>query len=220
MNERTTPLHEAAKEGNFRTVETLLAEGADVNAKDEYGNTPLHEAATWSHDAIAKLLLKKGANVNAKAKFGATPLHKAAGHGNYRTLSDSREVLELLLANGADVNARDAHGDTPLHDAAANTNGRNEWIEFLVARGADVHAKNNDGKTPLDIAVKVVNTDAIAVLQTLSASPQERSRMEYLKCALCGKQRPQHEMEYFVTNKGKRWFCADSCWHQAKYKVF
>ena len=65
-----SPLFEAVKKGDKATVEALLAKGADVNAKDEYGDTPLHKAETFGHKDLAGLLLAKGADVNAKTKYG------------------------------------------------------------------------------------------------------------------------------------------------------
>jgi cytohesin len=43
-------LHYAAYGGHKEIAELLIAEGADVNAKDEDGVTPLHEAALWGHN--------------------------------------------------------------------------------------------------------------------------------------------------------------------------
>ena len=39
-------LLEAARDGNIEAVRQHLAAGADVNAKNQNGSTPLHEAAT------------------------------------------------------------------------------------------------------------------------------------------------------------------------------
>jgi ankyrin repeat protein len=67
-------LHYAAYGGHKEIAELLIAEGADVNAKDEDGVTPLHEAAFGGYKEIAELLIAKGADVNAKNNGGETPL--------------------------------------------------------------------------------------------------------------------------------------------------
>ena len=41
IDPNNTPLHEAAYEGEYDVVRTLIAAGADVNAKDDKGKTPL-----------------------------------------------------------------------------------------------------------------------------------------------------------------------------------
>ena len=77
MNE-ATDLHTAAQEGDVKLVEELIAKGADVNAKDKYGETPLHSALKKAQSEMVQLLIAKGADVNAKDKYGATPLFEAA----------------------------------------------------------------------------------------------------------------------------------------------
>ena len=60
---RLTPLHFAAGQANFETVELLVKAGADVNAQDIRGSTPLAFAVATDHaDArIVSLLHAKGA---------------------------------------------------------------------------------------------------------------------------------------------------------------
>ncbi|MDP7049014.1 MAG: ankyrin repeat domain-containing protein [Verrucomicrobiota bacterium] len=89
-------LSAAASGGHKEFVELLIANGADVAAKNEYGSTPLHSAATKE---IAELLIANGADINAKINDGSSPLLAAAIKGH-------KEVARLLIANGADVNAR------------------------------------------------------------------------------------------------------------------
>ncbi len=59
-------------------VRFFIAQGADVNAKDERGDTPLHEAVLHTTDTeVLKFLVASGADVNVKNKRGTTPLHRA-----------------------------------------------------------------------------------------------------------------------------------------------
>ena len=66
-------------EGDFEKVKKLLANGADINAKNKYnGGTALISAAEGGHTEIVKALLANGADVNVKAKDGQTALIRAA----------------------------------------------------------------------------------------------------------------------------------------------
>jgi cytohesin len=56
-----TALFSAAREGHAKTVKTLLAEGADVNAKDIEGRTALMWAEKSGHAEIVRLLKQAGA---------------------------------------------------------------------------------------------------------------------------------------------------------------
>jgi len=73
-------LIEAAKKGDIASMQTLLAEGADVNASYR-GFTALMNAAGGGQTAAVRLLLDAGADVNATTKDGATALMAAAEQG-------------------------------------------------------------------------------------------------------------------------------------------
>jgi len=138
-----TPLQVAARLGKTEMAEFLLANKADVNAKDDTGATPLYLAVEYGSMNMAELLLANKADVNTKNNDGWTPLHVAARLG--RT-----EMAKLLLASKADVNAKDDTGGTPLH-LAAKYDSR-DVAELLLANGADVDSKNIKGWTPLHVA--------------------------------------------------------------------
>jgi ankyrin repeat protein len=53
-------LHHAAAEGHKEVIELLIAVGADVNAKSDFG-TPLGQAIHFKHTETADLLRKHGA---------------------------------------------------------------------------------------------------------------------------------------------------------------
>ena len=90
----STPLHEAATWGNTALIDLLLAKGADLKAKDKWGQTALHSAALNNRRAAVELLLNKGANVNARDRQDCTPL------GVVRVGQDTATVAELLRKAG------------------------------------------------------------------------------------------------------------------------
>jgi ankyrin repeat protein len=89
-----TPLHVAALWRQKDVVIVLLANKADVNAKDKWGYSPLHFARNRE---IAEALLANKADINAKDENGETPLMWAAERGNTQT-------AEILLKHKADPN--------------------------------------------------------------------------------------------------------------------
>ena len=83
----TTALHEAAAEGRLSSVEQLLRDGADVDARDETGKTALHHAAANGHGGTVGALLDGGANPAFVDLSGLTPRHYAEQNGHSGTAS-------------------------------------------------------------------------------------------------------------------------------------
>ncbi len=88
-----TPLHYAAITGLKDLAEVLLANQAQVIAKDNYGDTPLHYAAMMGHKDLAEVLLANKAQVNAMDNYRYTPLHLAAQFRH-------KDVADLLRQRG------------------------------------------------------------------------------------------------------------------------
>jgi hypothetical protein len=101
-----TPLHEAAARGDRRGVETLLASGADIHARNARGETALHRCALRGNQETTRTLIAAGAQVNARTHQGDTPLHLAAWSG-------IRENIAALVRAGADRGARNHKNETP-----------------------------------------------------------------------------------------------------------
>jgi len=79
---REPPLHFAARFGTIKTIENLIAHGADVNLRDDAGSTPLHIAAMKGRLEVIRILLDAGADPRTPNGSGETPAQVAerAGH--------------------------------------------------------------------------------------------------------------------------------------------
>jgi ankyrin repeat protein len=131
------------------TVQMLIAKGADVNSKDDYGQSVLHSAVGATRpQAIPILLIDAGADVNATNSDGMTPLWFAGP-----------DIARILIAKGANINARDKSGQTAL--TAAITLSDIQYVQFLIAQKADVNFFDNTGQTPLLHAVGLVSKPEI-----------------------------------------------------------
>ena len=152
-----TPLHSAAsypseginQERGVAAVKLLLENGADADARSDYGRSPLHQAVSpYPNREIIELLLEHGADANAADVNGHTALHRMI----VRSDPDS-DIVQLLVANGADVNARSFDGNTPLHFVVNDREPSVFVVQLLLANGADVNARSFDGNTPLHFVV-------------------------------------------------------------------
>lgn len=165
------PLFEAVRRGDKATVEALLAKGADVNAKGEYGYTPLHEASRGQKD-IAGLLLAKGADVNAKDNYGKTPLSYGV------TQNGNTDLVKLLLAKGADINIKSRDGFTPLLEGIGQ--GKSDFAE-LMENHILKQAKNHRelfGQLSQKLEKNNINRPRSLVLELESNGPSQGSGIQ------------------------------------------
>ena len=109
------------------SIEKLLNEGTDINARASNGTTALMGAAYAGYPRTTEYLILRGAQIDAQSTDGLTALHYAAGAGY-------TEIVGKLLDAGADPNAKSADGTTPLMRAARA--GREETAKRLLAGGA------------------------------------------------------------------------------------
>jgi uncharacterized protein len=157
----SSPVADAAMQGNREGVQSLLRQKADVNAPQADGATAIQWAAYRGDLDMADLLITAGANVKAANRDGVTPLWLAAQNGN-------AAMIEKLLKAGADSNEHDPNGETPL--MMASRNGNPDAIKVLLDHKADVNAKENlRGTTALMWAIEQVHPEAVKVLLAYAA---------------------------------------------------
>jgi len=145
-----TPLMHAVRSGFERSVEKLIAAGADVTAQGTDGRTALHVALAENQPAIALMLAEALQTRRIQPdtladKSGDTPLHYAAR-------ADASAVAEKLLECGAEIDRANAEGDTALHIAVRNHHF--SMTTTLTERGAKSLIANKSGETPVDIVMQ------------------------------------------------------------------
>ena len=77
-----------------------MTKGANIEAKDRFGQSVLGCAAEYGHMAVVQMLLNEGANIKACDGGGRTALTWAIVHGD-------KAIVELLVAHGAKFDLKD-----------------------------------------------------------------------------------------------------------------
>ena len=192
-----TPLHTAAQAGDLAAVRQLLANGANVNAREEGDNTyPLHWAAAGGHVDVVRALLDAGGDVHG---FGDVHEMDAIGWATsdpHGVQASHHAVVDLLLARGArhhiysaismgdlglirDLAAQNPHelnrrrsrfegGRTPLHEAIERK--RDDILGLLIELGANLEAMDMNGRTPMAVAMLVGDREAMTRLHAAGAA--------------------------------------------------
>jgi len=193
------PLTIQEKVGHLELMKSLLAHGANPNAKltrklwfrptshnqqwiSTVGTTPFWRAAQGTDVPAMRALVAGGADPKVPSAAGTTPLMVAAGlgyAGNFsQNLPDSwLAAVKYCLELGLDINAADNQGYTALHGAAYR--GDNELVKFLVDKGARLDARTKRGWSVTDMAnapslrssVPLAHPDTIALLLSAGAPP-------------------------------------------------
>ncbi|KAH0364243.1 purine and uridine phosphorylase, partial [Aureobasidium melanogenum] len=110
---QASTLQVASVFGHVRVVQSLLAHGANVNAK---GTSALRDACARGHLKVVKLLLDSGADVNNQDGGSGSALQAACEIGCDR-------IVQLLLEHGADINAPAVPNCDEAFGAAFETTG-------------------------------------------------------------------------------------------------
>lgn len=174
----------AAEQGNAIAVKRLLAEGAQIDARDRRdktaGRTALMLAAANGHIKTVELLLKSGADLRMTDDPQGAPargLRAMLSEGGLSALSEYRlgrtalmlaaetgheTIVDSLLRAGAEVDAFDYARCTPLYVAAAS--GRAKGARRLIAGGANVNFRGPQRTTPLLAAVEAGSIEVVKAL--------------------------------------------------------
>ena len=138
----SSALHWASEKGLVPFLQSLLREGADLDARDSHGCSALHGAAGEDQAGAVDALTERGADIELKSNEGRTPLCSAAGEGKAKSLL-------ALLRQGASVRAKDNYGETPMHLVCRfQPEGLEMVVDLLLRWGADETAADDDGDTP------------------------------------------------------------------------
>jgi uncharacterized protein len=168
------PLVSAAKAADWTMLQTLLADGGEVNAVYGDGTSALHWASYRDATPAAQQLIAADADVNASTDLGVTPLWLAAQNG-------SAAMVEILLRAGANPEASLLSGETLVMTAARS--GDASVVRQLLAAGADPNPAVTREQTALMWAAGQGHSAVVEALLEYGADVDARTliRTQYVK---------------------------------------
>ena len=165
-----TPLLWAGRGGNVEMIRALIAEGADLGARNNSGQALWEVPSPLSR--VARQILADGdANKVVEPHCQYTRLHRAAEEGDV-------DRVRLLIELGADLEPKSTpgcRGNTPLFQTAMLRHiARVDAAKALIAGGADVNARNAYDETPLHAAAQQAHPELVALFLSEGADPEAR----------------------------------------------
>ena len=128
---------------DFEIVDLLVANGASLNDKDNYGNGFFEYAAKGGNTEFLSTLINKGIDTGKNAMIFAS-------QGSRRN-SNTLATYQFLADKGIKVNVIDHENRNPLHLIARNNKDINIY-KFFLDKGVDVNLQDNEGITPFMVA--------------------------------------------------------------------
>jgi uncharacterized protein len=164
----------AAWDNDLRRARALIAQGADVNAKDNTVQSAYLISTSEGYLELLDLTLKNGADVESKDSFNGTGLIRAADRGH-------ADIAGRLVRADIKINHINNLGWTALHEAIILGNGSRRYVDtvrVLVAAGADLGMPSqHDQMTPLQHATSKGH-DEIAELLRMALNAELPSKRQ------------------------------------------
>lgn len=114
LQDPTQELWRVAETDDTERVESLLASGGDINARNPHGMTALMRAAACGRVKMVRALLNLGADPNTSRNDKFTPLMLAAFFGH-------EEIVKVLVEHGAETGAASRFGTSAQMWAMSRT---------------------------------------------------------------------------------------------------
>ena len=137
--------HEAAVDGDCETLRAFLAQKADINRLDKYGQTALMLAAVQGNDAVVEMLIEYGAEFDVTAKYGLSALMLAI-------INHHENTARLLIHANADIRLR-GHGAPGFMNKTAFDLARDRGLsgstDFLIRSAADRRENSWSRRLPI-----------------------------------------------------------------------
>jgi len=192
----SSPLIQAALDGNLQMVKKLAGQGANISEKNCQWNTdlvccsPITCAAYKGNTEIVKYLHQKGADINIRDGVGVTfgPLHYAAYFGY-------TDLTHYLVMSGANLSVNADMGmGTPL--AIAKRRNHTEVADIITNAQHDNYLKPSKTATSNNL----VTSQPVIISRNTAAANEDSTFDDLLKYTPIGKPASKYDVAVVIGN--------------------
>ncbi|NCB00781.1 MAG: ankyrin repeat domain-containing protein [Spirochaetia bacterium] len=153
---------DGSKDG--KKISSLVKDGANLHAVDDYGLSPLMRAALFNSNAkVIEALVASGSDVfYREPQYKSTALQLASNH------NPNPGIIESLVKAGSDLHDVNYLGETALI-MAVNSGNSTKVISALIRCGSDVNARDYQDKSALDYALTAKRPYVVKILRAAGA---------------------------------------------------
>lgn len=148
QKERDHQLREAAWDNDLRQATELIAQGADVNAKDDTEQSAYLISTSEGYLDLLRLTLSHGARIDDKDSLDGTGLIRAAERGHWLVIGE-------LLKAGIERDHVNRIGYQAIHEAVWLGEDSDDYattVRVLVAAGVELtRPSGTEGLSPLEM---------------------------------------------------------------------
>ena len=160
-DQHLTPLAAAAMFDSLEVTEALVANGADIQARNERGETPLFQALKHDSSNVAWFLLNEIIQRNLDMTLFDSPAESLL-HAVIMCTKQAHNLARFLIQHGCSTTVCDRLSNLPLHLAVAFEN--DDVVKAILEEGGDPQVTDGNGVTPLHMAAMVGNTEVAKLL--------------------------------------------------------
>jgi len=170
-----TPLFEASRLKNLKSVDILLKYNVDINLQFNDKDQCVLMSSDSNPDFYEKILNEKKVDLFIKDKNGFNLL-------TYSAYREDKEFTLKLINHGLEINNQSKNGVTTLMTLAHQK--KIDMIAFMIDQGALVNIEDINKSTVIDIARKTKQTELVANLEKAGLMELTSQDEEYVSMSL------------------------------------
>lgn len=197
-----TKLNKAVYNKDYKEIQKLISQGADINKKNEQGISPVMIAIHEGDFKMYRHLKDKGAKLDGRINAKADKYHDGMDLFMAAVDGGNISIIHDVYSLGFSVNLMNPKTKMyPIHVASKHC--KTELVDFLIEKKADIKVLDADGKSALHYAAKHKCFASVATLIENGIDPDVKDKSGKLAIDYIPDMKNNLELVYYVTKKSR-----------------